>query len=110
MHIGAARTLLIILVCTLCTFAERLFPFIVFRGREVPAVVKYIGRVLPVAIMTALVVYCLRGVSFSSAGGFVPALAASAVTALLHIWRRSSLLSIAGGTACYMVLLRVLCG
>ncbi|MEN6499152.1 MAG: AzlD domain-containing protein, partial [Rectinema sp.] len=37
-----------------------------------------------------------------------PALVAGALTALLHFWKRNVLLSIVGGTALYMALIRVL--
>ena len=86
----------VILVCAVCTFSERLFPFLIFGKHKVPRVVRYLGKVLPMAIMMALVVYCL------------PQLIAAAVTVGLHLWKHSTLLSIAGGTACYMVLIRVI--
>ena len=58
------------------------------------------------AIMTTLVVYCIKDVSFDAASGWVPYLVGIAVTALLHLWKSNALLSIAGGTAVYMVLVR----
>lgn len=100
------RSILIIAVCVLCTQLERALPFLVFRGREVPAAVRYLGRVLPMAVMATLVVYCLRGTTFTSLAGFAPQAVACAVVALLHLWRRSALLSILGGTAVYMVLVQ----
>ena len=48
-----------------------------------------------------------RGVSFASAGDFLPEAIAVAVTAALHLRRRNSLLSIVGGTACYMLLVQL---
>ena len=36
----------------------------------------------------------------------MPYLAGIAVTALLHLWKSNALLSIAGGTAVYMVLVQ----
>ena len=56
----------VILVCAVCTFSERLFPFLIFGKHKVPRVVRYLGKVLPMAIMMALVVYCLRGTQFTS--------------------------------------------
>ncbi|MBO6092965.1 MAG: AzlD domain-containing protein [Oscillospiraceae bacterium] len=94
----------VIAVCAACTFFERAFPFLVFRGREVPAVVRDLGRTLPMAIMATLVVYCLRDLDFADAVSWVPQIIACAVTAALHLWRRSTLLSIAGGTLCCMLL------
>lgn len=105
---GNTRTLVIIIVCALITFAERLLPFVLFSGKKVPPVINYLGKVLPMAVISALVVYCLKNTSFSSLSAFVPGLTAAAVTCLLHLWKRNSLLSIAGGTACYMLLLRIL--
>lgn len=102
------RIFLIILICSVCTFAERFFPFAVFGKHEVPPIVKYLGKALPTAVMTTLVVYCLRGINFGSAAGFLPHLIATAVTAALHIWRGNTLLSVGGGTAVYMILLRIM--
>ena len=68
MNIDVGRSILIIAVCAACTFAERLFPFVIFRGREVPEVVRYLGKILPTAIIATLTIYCLRGASFGSLG------------------------------------------
>lgn len=108
MVLTTTQSILIIAVCALCTLLERAFPFLIFRGKEVPEIVRYLGRVLPMAIMATLVMYCLKGISFSSAAGFAPMLIASALTALLHIWKRNTMLSIFGGTICYMVLVQMI--
>ena len=107
MTISTTQSILIIAVCGICTVLERALPFLIFRGKEVPESIRYLGRVLPMAIMATLVIYCLKGISFSSAAGFVPLLTASALTAVLHLWKRSTLISILGGTACYMVLVQM---
>lgn len=75
--------------------------------RAVPKVVEYLGKILPMAVMVSLLVYCLRGMQFSSAGAWVPQVIAVGVTAGLHWWRRSTLLSIAAGTVCYMLLVQL---
>lgn len=101
--------LAIVLVACLCTILVRFLPFILFGHSGSPSRgVLYLGRVLPPAVMAILVVYCLKSTSFAAVSGFVPQLAAVAVVVLLHLWRRNTLLSIAGGTAVYMLLLRVL--
>ena len=98
----------IILVCGLVTALIRFLPFLVFGGkRETPAVIVDLGRLLPCAVMAMLVVYCLRGVSFAAAGGWLPELIAVAVTVLSYLWRRSTILSIVAGTACYMLLVQL---
>lgn len=107
MTISVTQSILIIAVCAICTFLERALPFLIFRGREVPELVRYLGRVLPMAIMATLVIYCLKGISFSAAAGWVPMLIASVLTALLHLWKHSTMLSIFGGTICYMLLVQM---
>ena len=106
MPLSAAQSVAIIAVCALCTFLERYLPFALFERREIPSVVRYLGKILPMAVITTLVVYCLRGTEFSSAAACVPQLAAAAFTALVHLWRRNTLLSIFGGTLCYMLLVQ----
>ena len=59
-------TICMIVVCAFCTFAERLLPFLIFRKGSVPNLVRYLGNILPVAVMATLVIYCLRAVDLSS--------------------------------------------
>ena len=107
MQISATQSIIIIAVCAACTLLERALPFLVFRGKEVPEIVRYLGRVLPMAIMATLVIYCVKGVSFASLAGWAPTVIASALTAALHLWKRSTMLSIFGGTISYMVLIQM---
>ena len=57
MTISVGYSIAIIAVCVVCTFLERALPFLLFGGREVPKIVKYLGRILPMAVMATLVVY-----------------------------------------------------
>ena len=107
MSISPSQSILIIAVCALCTFLERALPFLVFGNKPVPDIVRYLGRVLPMAVMATLVVYCIRGISFASAGTFLPELTGIAVVVALHLWRRNTFLSIVGGTAVYMILVQL---
>lgn len=106
MTVNVTRTLLIIGICTAITFLERTLPFLIFSGREIPRIIRYLGRVLPMAIMATLVLYCIKDISFAACSGWMPYLVGIAATALLHLWKKNSLLSIAGGTAVYMVLVQ----
>ena len=98
---------LIIAVIALVTAGLRFLPFLLFSGnKQTPPFVAYLGRMLPYAVMGMLVVYCLRNVSFTSAPHGLPEMISCLLVALLHLWKRSTLLSIAGGTACYMLLVQ----
>ena len=99
---------LIILAVTLGTQLTRWLPFWLFpENREPPKVVTYLGRVLPAAMMGLLVVYCLRGISWTAAPHGAPEVLSVAVVAVLHKWKGNVLLSIAGGTILYMLLVQV---
>ena len=96
-----------IAVMAIVTFLTRALPFLLFdRGDSPPKLVLYLGRVLPPAIIAMLIIYCLRGVSFATPGGWVPQLLCVAVVAGLHLWKHNNLLSIFGGTILYMVLVQ----
>ena len=69
--------------------------------------ISYLGRVLPYAVMAMLVVYCLKGLDFSTPGSFVPELLCTALAAGLHAWKRNTLLSIGVGTVAYMLLVQL---
>ena len=100
--------ILLIAVAVLVTMATRFLPFLIFgEKRETPPIIEYLGTVLPCAIMGMLVVYCLKDVSFLSSPFGLPELIACVVVAALHVWKRSSLLSIGGGTVCYMLLVQL---
>ena len=109
MPVSAFTSFLIILAVAVTTFGTRVFPFLVFpKGKEIPDVVKYLGRVLTPAVIGMLVVYCLRSTTVWPAPYGLPEAAAVAVTALLHVWKRNNLLSIGAGTVLYMVLIQCL--
>jgi branched-subunit amino acid transport protein AzlD len=96
---------LTVAVIALVTAGIRFLPFVVFSGgRRTPAVIERLGAVLPCAIMGMLVIYCLKDVHFTAPAGFLPQMISCAVVVLLHVWKRSTLLSIIGGTLCCMVL------
>ena len=100
--------LLVILVVAACTFLTRFLPFALFGGgKEVPALVKNLGDLLPPAVIAILVVYCLKGVSFMVPPHGFPEFISVGIVALLHIWKRNNLLSIGGGTLLYMVLIQM---
>ena len=102
------QAVLTVAVCALVTAALRFLPFLIFgENRKTPPIIEYLGKVLPFAIMGMLVVYCLKDVSVLRFPYGLPELISCAVVAALHVWKRSSLLSIGGGTVCYMLLVQL---
>lgn len=100
--------LLVVLVMSLTTYFTRAMPFIFFSKRKPPAFLNYLQRLMPPVVMVVLVFASYKDIDFRAAPYGLPALTAGATTAALHFWKRNTLLSIAGGTALYMVLIRVM--
>ena len=107
MFLTPLQTLITILVIALATALTRFLPFLLFpQDKEPPRLIRDLTALLPPAVMGLLVVYCLKGVSLTTAPYGIPELIGVAVTAGLHLWRRNTLLSIAAGTVVYMVLVQ----
>ena len=108
MNVTPTYAIIVILLAAVMTFITRAIPFVLFGGnKKVPAAVEYLGKILPPAIIATLIVYCLKDTQLTSLSGSLPQFIAIAVVAALHFWKRNTLLSIAGGTAVYMVLIQV---
>ncbi len=89
------------------TMITRFVPFLVFpAGKPTPEYIQYLGKVLPAAVFGLLVIYCLKNVSLTAGSHGIPELISIAVVAGLHLFKRQMLLSIAGGTVCYMLLVQ----
>jgi branched-subunit amino acid transport protein AzlD len=101
-------------------FFCRLFPFLFFREKAGPGeaeqkrrsrrqvFLNFVEKLVPPAAMTVLAFNALAGSFKTGLRDGLPALAASALTALIHLWKRNPLFSIFGGTAVYMILERLL--
>ena len=107
MPLTPLQTLASIAVMAAVTFLTRALPFLLFdRGEHPPKLVLYLGRVLPPAIIAMLIVYCLKGITFTTPAGWAPPLLAGGTAVLLHIWKNNDLLSIFGATVLHMVLVQ----
>jgi branched-subunit amino acid transport protein AzlD len=100
-------TIAVISVIALVTWALRAFPFLLFGGRPLPAMMQYLGNALPPAIMTVLVIYCLRGTSLTQSPYGLPELVSCALVVILQLVRKNMYLSIIAGTVCYMIMIRL---
>lgn len=102
------QKIITIALVVLGTMLTRFLPFILFpSGKPTPKYIQYLGKVLPSAVFGLLVIYCLKNVSVFSGMHAIPEVISIAVVTVLHIWKRQMLLSIAGGTVCYMLLVQL---
>lgn len=103
-----SQEIITIALCALATMTTRFLPFFLFRAdRPTPRYIQYLGKALPAAIFGMLVVYCLKNVSILAGSHGLPELIAIALVVVLHLWKRNMLLSIVGGTVCYMLLVQL---
>lgn len=101
------QQIITIAAVVLGTMTTRFLPFLIFpEGKNPPDVVRYLGTVLPYAVISLLVVYCLKGVPGSGTHG-IPEAIAIVFIIFLHKWKKNTLLSIAGGTILYMALVQM---
>ena len=102
------QQIITVIAVALATMLTRFLPFIVFpAGKPTPKYIQYLGRVLPAAVFGLLVVYCLKDVNILTGSHGIPELIAIAFIVVLHLWKKQMLLSIAGGTVLYMLLVQL---
>lgn len=108
MPLTTIQMIVMIVAIALGTMLTRFIPFLLFpEKKEPPKVVVYLGNVLPASMMGLLVVYCLRGVSFTNGSHGIPECISILLIVLLHRWKNNVLLSIGGGTFVYMFLVQI---
>ena len=101
------QQIITVAMAVLGTAVTRFLPFLLFpAGRPTPKYVQYLGKVLPAAVFGLLVVYSLKDVSILTGSHGIPELISIVLVIVLHVWKRQMLLSIAGGTVCYMLLVQ----
>lgn len=98
--------LITICMIALATIITRFIPFLIFKENNTPSYIHYLGKVLPAAVFSLLVVYCLKNVSLISSPFALPELISIAVIVVVHLWKKQTLLSVASGTICYMILVQ----
>lgn len=107
MTMSIGQQIIIITMVVLGTMTTRFLPFILFpSGKPTPKYIQYLGRVLPPAVLGMLVVYCLKDVNILTGSHGIPELIAIIIVILLHFFKKQMLLSIAGGTITYMLLVQ----
>ena len=105
---NTTQHIITIAVCAVATMLTRFLPFILFpAGKPTPKYIRFLGYALPGAVFSMLVVYCLKSVDILSGSHGLPELIAILIVVGLHLWKRKMLLSIAGGTIAYMLLVQL---
>lgn len=105
--LSPAQSVAVILTVAAVTIFCRALPFLFIRdSRPVSSTVLYLGQVLPFAIISILVIYCLRGTDLTSAPFGAPELIGCLLAAGVHLWKRNNLLSIGISTVAYMVMVQ----
>ena len=99
-----AYVVIAIFAAGLVTFGLRALPFIAGDWLHRHPVVQRLGRFLPLAIMTLLLVHYVVGAAQSHAHGPWPELVAVALAIVLQWYARNPLLSIVGGTLAYVTI------
>lgn len=103
-----AHMLITITLIALTTIALRFLPFWIFPpSKQPPALITYLGKVLPRAAIALLVVYAVKDVSIVTSPYGLPELIAILAIVVVHVFKRNTLLSIATGTILYMMLVQL---
>ncbi len=108
MTMTLTQQILTIAAVVLGTMTTRFLPFLLFpAGKTTPAFVQYLGKALLAAVFGLLVIYSLKDVQLLTGSHGIPEAISIALVIILHYWKRQMLLSIAGGTICYMLLVQL---
>lgn len=102
--IDTQYTLGVLTAMAVVTFGLRALPFLAARWLQSHPLVQRLGRFLPLAIMTLLLLHTLVGSARQNPSGPWAEIAAVATVVALQWWRRHALLSILTGTALYVLL------
>lgn len=103
-----SQALIATVLMALVTLATRAFPFLLFSRRDPPAILKFVEKFIPPMVMAVLVIYSLKDISWTVLPSGLREIGALILVTILHLWKKNAMLSIFGGTALYMILLRII--
>lgn len=105
---STTQRIITILMVALGTMTTRFLPFLIFRpDKPTPGYIQTLGKILPSAALGMLAVYSFKDVSFTGGSHGLPEMISLILIVILHYRKRNMLLSIAAGTICYMLLVRL---
>ncbi|GAA3746490.1 branched-chain amino acid transporter permease [Salinactinospora qingdaonensis] len=98
------QALMVILTISAVTMALRVVPFVALDVLRENLYLRYLGRVMPVGVMTLLVAYSLRETDFLTFPYGIPEIGIAVASGLLYWKTKASLLSIGTGLIAYVLL------
>jgi branched-subunit amino acid transport protein AzlD len=93
-------------IIAIMTWITRGLPYLLFKKKNPPQVITYLGAVLPASIMVILVIYCLRNIQFMEYPYGAAELISIVLVVIMQLWRKNLIISVFAGTICYMFLIR----
>ena len=102
-----SQQIITILIVGGITFLLRALPFFIFPAgnKPLPGYIEFLGKVLPPAFISLLLIYCVREVKVLTSPYGIPELISILVVVVLHKWKHNILLSMGAGTILYMAIL-----
>lgn len=101
------QTIITIGTVSFGTMITRFLPFILFPAdKATPKYIQYLGRVLPYATTSMIVIYCLKDNSLLLYPYKIPEFISIILIIIIHKWKKNMLFSIASGTILYMLLIQ----
>ena len=107
MRLTITNALIATFITAILMFLLRAFPFMLFSKKKPPKILSFIEKYIPAMVIGVLLLVCLNDEKYISTSSFpwgIPALCGIVLTVILHLWKKNSMISIFGGTICYMVL------
>ena len=103
---NTTQQIITIILIALATISTRALPFVLFPSKtHTPRFVQFLGKYLASAVFGMLVIYCLKDVAFLRGNHGLPQMLGILACIVLHLWRKNMLLTIAGGTIFYMIII-----
>lgn len=106
---NAQKLVISIVLMAVVTFSTRALPFVLFgRGDKPAPIILFVGKYLPPALISAIIIYCFKDVHILYGSHGVPELLAAISVIALQLGFKNTMISIFVGTIFYMLLIRLM--
>ena len=107
MSFSISRAMIAILGSAAIIFATRALPFILFSKDEPPKIIRFIEKYTPSLIIAVLITYCFKDIEFSVYPYGIPFYIGVALSVMLHLCFKNTLITVFASTIAYMVALHI---